>query len=189
MSGSSVSIVATRVSPKPRPARIGSARAIVPVESGHVMPWPGAQKEAHRHRSVGKHGGDGLEADLGDLVDGERKDIGGEPVTVPRQRIDQWPAVRLIMQEYDRALPAGFAVRRQKRAQLAHQRFSRWQGIRGSARGTDRGTLAAARADQGIDGHMIAGRRDGACRAKVQAAVAADDARARVRARSSSKVM
>ena len=79
-------------------------------------------------------------------------------------------------------LAAGLAIGQQQRAQLAQQCIGRRQRIGGRPGGTGGGALAAAGAYVGVDRHVIAGRRDGAGRTKVQAARAADDLRARMRA-------
>ena len=163
-SGSSVSMVATRPPPKPRPRRIGSASAMVRVKPGDVVARPRAQQEAHRRGAVGEGRGDGLEAHLRHLVDGERQHVGGQAVAEARQRIDQRRAVRIVVQQHDRALAAGIAIGGQQRAQLAHQGIGRRQRIGRRAGRADGGALAAAGADLGVDRHVVAGRRDGAGR-------------------------
>ena len=101
-SGSSVSMVATRSAPKPEPVQDRLGQRDGARQSGDVVARPRAQQEAHRRRAVGEGRGDGLEAHLRHLVDGERQHIGRQPVADARQRIDQRPAVRLIVQQHDR---------------------------------------------------------------------------------------
>ena len=99
------------------------------------------------------------------LVDRERQRVGRQTVAETRQRIDHRSAVRLVMQQYDGVLAAGFAIGRQQGAHPAHQLIGWRHGIGGGAGGTDGGALAAARAQMRIDRHMIAGWTDGAGRA------------------------
>ena len=70
---------------------------------------------------------------------------------------------------------AGLAIGGEQRAQLAHQRVGRRQRVGRGAGRAGGGALAAAGADLRIDRDMIAGGRDRAGRAEVEAAVAADD--------------
>ena len=77
---------------------------------------------------------------------------------------------------------AGLAIGGEQGPQPAHQRIGRRQRIGGRAGRADGGALAAAGADMGVDRHVVAGGRDRAGRAEVEAAVAADDAGARMRA-------
>ena len=95
-------MVATRPAPKPRPARIGSASAMVLREPGDVVARLGAQQEAHRARAIGKRRGDRFEADLGHLVDRERQHVRRQAVAEARERVDQRRAVRLVVQQHDR---------------------------------------------------------------------------------------
>ena len=99
-----------------------------------------------------------------------------------RQRVDQLGAVGLVVQQHDRVLAAGLAIGREQHAKLAHQRVGRRQRVGRGAGRTGRGALAAAGADLRVDRDVIAGRRDRAGRAEIEAAVAADDLRARMRA-------
>ena len=101
-SGSSVSMVAIRPAPKPRPSRIGSASAIVRIKP--VTSWRGRARSRSRiaSRAIGKGGGDALQSDLRDLVDRERQDMRRQPVAEPRQRVDQRRAVGIIVQQHDR---------------------------------------------------------------------------------------
>ena len=71
-------------------------------QSGDVVVRPRAQQKAHRRCAVGERRGDGLEAHLRDLVDGQRQHVGGQPVAEARQCIDQRRAVRIIVQQHDR---------------------------------------------------------------------------------------
>ena len=149
-------------------------------QSGNVVSGPRPQEETHGHRAVGEGGGDTLQPDLGHLVDSERKCIGRQAVTMTRQCMDQFTPVRLIVQQHDRTLPAGFAVGCQQGAQLAHQGIGWGQCIGGGAGRANGCALATAGADLRVDRHVIAGRRDGAGRAKIEAAGAPDNARARI---------
>ena len=89
-------------------------------------------------------------------------------------------AVRLIMQQQDRALAAGLAIGQQHRAQLAHQRIRRWHRVGSRTSRAGCGALAAPGADVRIDCHMVAGRRDRAGGAEIEAARAAHDLGARM---------
>ena len=123
-----------------------------------------------------------LEPDLRDFVDGERQRVGGQAVAEARQRVDQRRAMRVVVDQHDRLRAAGFAIGGEQRAQPAHQRVGRRQRIGGGAGRADGGALPATGADMGVDRDVIAGGRDGAGRAEVEAAGAADDLGARMRA-------
>ena len=130
--GSSVSIVARRSPEKPRPARIGSARAIVlhkPAGS-----WRGLARSDHPHSrgAIGESRGDHFQADLRYLVDGKRQDIGGQSVAVTGECVDQRTAMILVMEQQNRQQAARIAIDREQRAQLAHQRIGRRQRIAGA---------------------------------------------------------
>ena len=136
-----------------------------------------AQQEPHRRGAIGECRGDGFEADLRDLVDRERQDI------APAIRRRSAPAHRSAACRGRRRAAArsawraaSLAIAREQRAQLAHQRVRRRQRVRGRAGRADRGALPATRADMRVDGDMIAGGRDRAGRAEIEAARAADDA-------------
>ena len=146
----------------------------------HVVARLCPQQQAHRRRAVGEGGGDGFEADLRHLVDRKRQDIRGQAVAEARERVDQRRAVGVVVKQHDRLRAAGVAIAREQRAQLAHQRVRRRQRIGRRAGRADRGALAATGADIGVDGDRIAGGRDRARRAEIEAARAADDARARM---------
>ena len=181
-SGSSVSMVATRSAPKPRPIRIGSASAMVLVRP--AMSWRGFARSRKRKAAgaIGEGRRDRFESDLRHLVDRERQRIRRQAVAMPRQRVDQLHAMRLVMQEHDRMRAAGFAIGRKHCAQLAHQRVRGRQRVGRGAGRTDRGALAAAGANLRIDRDVIAGRRDRAGRTEIEAAAAADDLGTRMRA-------
>ena len=70
-------------------------------QARHVVARARAQQEAHRRGAVGERRGDGLQAHLGHLVDGERQDVGRQAVAMARQRIDQGVAVLRIVQQHD----------------------------------------------------------------------------------------
>ena len=91
--------------------------------------------------------------------------------------------MRIVVNQHDGTFAAGLAVGGEQGAQLAHQRVRRRQRVAGGARRADGGALAAAGADIRIDLNVVAVRRDGAGRAKIEAAAATDDARARMRAK------
>ena len=87
-----------------------------------------------------------------------------------------------VVEHHDGLLAAGLAVRAEQRAQLAQQRVSRRQSVGRGAGRAGGGALAAAGADVRIDRDMIAVRRYRAGRTEIEAAAAADDLRARMRA-------
>ncbi len=139
------------------------------------MTRPRPQQKPHRRRAIGEGGGDALQPDLRDLVDRKRQHMRRQSVAEPRQRIDQRRAMGIVMHQHDRLFAAGLAIGHQHRAQLAHQRIFRGQRIGRRTGRTGSGALPAACADVGVDGDVIAGRRDGRCRTKIEAAGAADD--------------
>ncbi len=139
-----------------------------------------AQQEAHCRGAVGESGGNDLKTDLSDFVDRDRQDVRGQAVAEAGKRVDQRHAVRVVVDEDERPPSSRFAIRGQQRAQLAHQGIRRRQRIGGGAGGANGGALSAARTDIGVDGDVIAGGRDRAGRAEVEAARAADDVRARM---------
>ncbi len=161
---------------------MGSASASVPRQAGGIVPRFSTQQQPHLAGAIGEGGGDGLEPDLGDLVDRERQDVGRQSVAEARQRVDQRRAVGVVVQQHDRLRAAGLAIGREQRPQLAQQGVGRRQCVSGGPGRADRGALPATRADMLVDGDVIAGRRDRAGRAEIEAARAADDARARMRA-------
>ena len=114
------------------------------------------------------------------LIDCNRQHIGGQSIPETRQRIDQKSAVAIVVQKYNGALAAGVAVGGQQGAHLAHQGIGRRQRIGCRTSGTNRGALAAARADLSIDCHVVARRRDGAGGTQIETASATHDARARM---------
>ena len=141
----------------------------------------GAQQQAHRPRAVGERRGDSFETDLGHFVDRDRQHVRRQAVAETRERVDQRHAVRLVVQQHDRRLrAAGITIGGQQRPQLAHQRIRRRQRIGGGPGRANGRALSAARADIGIDGDMIASRRDRAGGTEIEAARAADDLRARM---------
>ncbi len=85
-----------------------------------------------------------------------------------------------IMEEHHPVRPARLAVGLQQQLELADQRIGGRQRVARGACRTRGGAGAAAGADFRVDGDMIAVRRDGACRAKVEAAGAARHLRARM---------
>ena len=79
------------------------------------------------------------------------------------------------MDEQDRGFSAGLAIAGEQCAQSAHEHVGGRQRISSRAGRADGGALPAAGADVVIDRHVIAGGRDGAGRAEIEAAGAADD--------------
>src|SRR6185503_13923568 len=67
-------------------------------QAGDVMARLGAQQQAYRRGAVGVGGGDRLDADLRNLVDLERDNVGRQPVAVTRQRVDHAAAVLAVVQ-------------------------------------------------------------------------------------------
>ncbi len=89
--------------------------------------------------------------------------------------------MRAVVHEHDRRLASPCtAIGAEQRAQLAHECICRRQRVSGSAGRAHRRALSAARADISVDRDMIARGRDGPCRAEIEAAGAADNARARM---------
>ncbi len=98
-------------SPKPSPARIGSASAIVLRKPGDVVARLRAQQQAHRRRAIGERGGDGFEADLRHFVDGERQHVRRQAIAEARERVDQRRAVRVVVHAARPAcVAAGLAI-------------------------------------------------------------------------------
>ena len=144
------------------------------------MAWAIAEKNPQRGCTIGEGGGDALETGLRHFIDGKREHICGQPVTKPRQRVDQRRAMDLVMQQHHRPLAAGFAIGQQHGPQLSHQRIRRRHRIGSRAGRTDGRTLATTGAQIRIDAHMVARRRNGAGGAKIEAARAAGNLRARM---------
>ena len=142
-----------------------------------------AQEKAQRGSAIGESGRDRFEPHLRHFVYGDGQDMRGQAVAVPRQGIDQIRAMLSVMQQHDRLPAARFAIGRKQHAQLAHQDVCRRQRVGRSPGGAGGGALAAARADMGVDGDMIARGRDRAGRAEIEAAAAADDLGTRMRAK------
>ena len=148
------------------------------------MSWRGLARSSKRTagRAIGEGRRDGFQPDLRDLVDRERQHVRRQAVAVARQRVDQRAAVLVVVKQHDGLRAAGLAIGGEQRAQLAHQRVRRRQRIGGGAGRAGGGALAAAGADMRVDRDVIAGGRDRAGRAEIEAARAADDLRARMRA-------
>ncbi len=146
------------------------------------MARPRAQQKPHCARPVGEGRGDRLQPHLRHLVHRHRQHMRRQSVAVPRQRIDQWRAVRLVVHEQHRGCAARLAIGGKQHAQAAHQRVRRRQGIGGRAGRTGGRALPAAGAHLGVDRHMVARGCNGAGRTEIEAAPAAHDARARMRA-------
>ena len=149
-------------------------------QSGDIMAWAPAKQKPQRGCAISEGGGDALETGLRHLIDSKREHICRQPVTEPRQRVDQRRAMGLVMQQHDRPLAAGFAIGRQHGPQLAHQRICRRHRIGSRAGRADGRTLATTGAQIRIDAHMVARRRNGAGGAKIEAARAAGNLRARM---------
>ena len=109
-SGSSVSMVATRAPAKPRPARIGSASAMVLARP--AMSWRGLARTRKRtaRGAVGERRGDRFQSDLRHFVDLHRQHIRRQSVAVARQRVDQFAAMLAVVEHHHRLLAAGLAV-------------------------------------------------------------------------------
>ena len=75
---------------------------------------------------------------------------------------------------------AGLAIDREEGAQPLHQGIGWRHCISSGAGRADRSALAAAGTDRRVDRDMVAGGGDGAGRAEIEAAPAADDLRARM---------
>ena len=125
---------------------------------------------------------DRFKPDLRDFVYLHRQHIRRQSVAVPGQCVDQCRAMFGIVEHHDTMLASGLTVGAEQYAQLAQHCIGRRQGITGGARGAGSGTLTATGADMRIDCDVIAGGRNGAGRAEIEAAAAADDLRARMRA-------
>src|SRR5947208_13062024 len=86
------------------------------------------------------------------------------------------------MEENDRLRAACFAIGGKQCAQLTQQNVGRRHGIARGTGGTYGRALPATGADMRIDRNVIACWRNGAGGTKIEAAVTADNAGARVRA-------
>ena len=120
-----------------------------------------AEKEPHGRGAKGEGRGDVLQADLGDLVDGKRQHIGGQPVAESGERIDQRVPCGSREAEGSPARRPPPDRRPASRA-ASGEGIGRRQRMRGRPGRADRGALTTTRADIGVDHHMIAGRCDGA---------------------------
>ncbi len=152
------------------------------VQSGDVVTRTRAQQEADAGRTIGERRRDRLEPDLRDFIDLHRDHIFRQAVAMARQRVDHAEAVVGVMDQEQRLRPARLAIGGEQHAQFAHQRIGRRHGIARSAGRTHSRALAAAGADQRIDRNMIAIGRNRAGRTQIEAAAAADDLGARMRA-------
>src|SRR5688572_19004347 len=95
----------------------------------------------------------------------------------------QRATARLGVVEHDAGVaPAGVAIDAEQRFQALADFFHAGVAVGHGARGADGGTAAAAGAQVRLDLHVVAVGADSAGRAHVEAAVAAGDARAAVRA-------
>ena len=151
-------------------------------EAGHIVARLGTNEEAHRRRAIRNSGRDRFQADLRDLVDLHRQNIGRQAVAVPRERVDQCAAVLGVVKHHHRLLAASFAVGAEQRSQFTQQRIGRRKCVGCGAGRAGGGALAAAGADCRVNRHMIAVGRNGAGRTEIEAAAAADDLGARMRA-------
>src|SRR5260370_32404500 len=88
--------------------------------------------------------------------------------------------MRLVVQQYDRALAARSAIGGQQCAQAAHQGIGRRQRIGGGTCRAGGSALSASSANPRVDRYVIARRHDRAGRAEAEAAIAPDDLRTRV---------
>ena len=95
-------MVATRAPAKPSPARIGSASAMVLRRP--AISWRGLARseEAHRRCAIGEGGRHRFQADLRHFVDRNRQNIGRQAVAVTRQRVDQFAAMLVVVEQEDR---------------------------------------------------------------------------------------
>ena len=152
-------------------------------QAGGIVTRLGAQQQAHVRGAVGEGGGDRLEADLGDLVDGERQHVGWQAVAIAGGGVDQLARrARRRAAAAPASVAAGRAIGGEQRADRADELVGRRKGIAHRAGRAGGAARAAAAADVGIDRDVIVRRRDRAGRAQVEAARAAGDARARMRA-------
>ena len=152
------------------------------VQAGDIMARLGADQHSYRGRAIGNGARDGLQPDLRDLVDLDGQHVRRQSVAVPRQRVDQRAAVLGIMKHDDGLRAASLAIGRKQSPQFPQQRVRWRQRIGRGARRAGGGALPASRADMRVNGDVIAGGRNGAGRAEIETAPAADDLRARMRA-------
>ncbi len=151
-------------------------------QPGHIVARLGANKEARGRGAIGESAGDRFQPDLRHLVDLHGQHVRRQPVAVTRQRLDHLAAVLGIVKHHDRLLAAGLRVGRQQHAQFAQQRIGCRQSVSRRAGRAGGSALAAAGADEAVDGDMIAIRCDRPGRAEIEAAAAADNLGARMRA-------
>src|SRR5688572_21959635 len=140
----------------------------------------------HLARAVANRAEQRIEPDRCDMEHLERDGARRQPLAaahgLPPYALEQRPAALGAMEYEAGVLAAGFAIGAEQRlepsADLGHRRI----GVGHSARRAHRGAAAAAGAQMRLDLHMVAVGADGAGRAHLDAAVAARDARAAVRA-------
>jgi len=151
-------------------------------ERGDVVARLGPREQRGAAAAIGEDGSDEFRAELRHLVDAQRQHICRQALAEPRQRIDDVFAVLAIVKQHRSVASAGLAVGLQQRAQPPHQGVGARQRIGGRAGRTYRSAGAAAGADIGVDRDGIAVWRDRAGRTQVEAARAAGNGRARMRA-------
>ncbi len=151
-------------------------------EAGHVVARLGANEEAHRRRAISKRAATASSPTCVTSLTCTGNTFAGKPSPWRASASINSPPCSASWNITHRLLAAGFAVGAEQRAQFAQQRIGRRQGVGRGAGRAGGGALAAAGANLRIDRHMIAVRRDGAGRTEIEAAAAADDLGARMRA-------
>ncbi len=126
-----------------------------------------AQQETQSRCAISEGCRNYFQAYLRDLVDRKRQHVRRQPVTETRERTYQGRAMRLVVQQYDRALAARIAIGGQQCAQSAHQRIGRRQRIGGGTCRAGGRALSASSANPRVDRYVIARRHDRAGRAEI----------------------
>ena len=130
----------------------------------------------------GERRGQRVVAELQHGKERQRQHVGRQALAQPGHGGDQGAAVLLVVEQHDGPRAAGASVGLEQCAQTRHQIAALGIGVADRSRRAHRAAVAAAAAERGIDGDMVAVGRDGAGRAIVEAVAAADLLAAGVRA-------
>jgi len=131
-------------------------------------------------RAIGDRGGQRVEADLGDLIDRERKNPRRQAAPVARHGADQAVAMVSVVDQQHRIHAAGRSIGAQQRAQPPIQNIAGGHCIGSRSGRAYAGAPAAPGAEMVVEGHDIAGRRYRRCRTDIDTAAAADHRVARM---------
>ena len=151
-------------------------------EAGQIVARLGAHEKAHRRCAVGKAAATASSPTCVTSLTCTGNTFAGNPSPWRANASINSPPCSPSWNITTGLLAARFAVGAEQRAQLAQQRVGRRQSIGRGAGRAGGGALAAAGANCASIAHMIAVGRDRAGRTEIEAAAAADDLGARMRA-------